>query len=229
MIKKIVDFLKRLFKQKNEGFTLVELLIVIALIGILAGAVVATLNPIEQINKANDAKAANDAAEELNALERYYASQNRYPWNAIDSLLTVDQAYGIRSNEVGFGICSAETVTDSYTDCDGTKTGILIDTDELKGSFANKSYFDKDATETDKMYLYKFANSGAYPNAIYVCYVPKAKVNRTSANILWDLDFVNGEPSGMTKADPASDFDSEGNVIGTFADADNSWFKCMPE
>ena len=44
----------------NMGFTLVELLIVITLIAILAVAIVATLNPIEQINRARDARYKND-------------------------------------------------------------------------------------------------------------------------------------------------------------------------
>ena len=50
-----------------KGFTLVELLIVIALIGILSVAMLATINPIEQANKARDAKVQNDAAEVMNA------------------------------------------------------------------------------------------------------------------------------------------------------------------
>jgi len=41
-----------LIKTRSKGFTLVELLIVIALIAILSVAVLATINPIEQANKA---------------------------------------------------------------------------------------------------------------------------------------------------------------------------------
>ena len=52
-------------KLNRKGFTLVELLIVIALISILSVAVLATINPIEQSNKARDAKFKNDAAEFL--------------------------------------------------------------------------------------------------------------------------------------------------------------------
>ena len=55
-----------------KGFTLVELLIVIALIAILSVAVLATINPIEQSNKARDAKFKNDAAEVMNSYERFW-------------------------------------------------------------------------------------------------------------------------------------------------------------
>jgi len=175
----------------------------------------------------------------LNALERYYASQNRYPWNAINSSLTVDQAYGVRSNEAGFGICSVTSndSNDSHIACDGNKMGALIDTDELKGSFANKSYFEIGAEVPfdSKMYLYKFPSDGTYPNAIYVCYVPKAKVNRTSANRLWRItqdSNNNNEPSGLTEPVTTGnnpDFDTNGNASVTFADVGTSLFKCMPE
>jgi len=69
-----------LIKTRSKGFTLVELLIVIALIAILSVAVLATINPIEQANKAKDSTMQNDAAEVLNAYERYYAAQASYPW-----------------------------------------------------------------------------------------------------------------------------------------------------
>ena len=45
---------KKLFKLSQQGFTLVELLIVIVIIGILAGVVIGTLNPIQQQNRAKD-------------------------------------------------------------------------------------------------------------------------------------------------------------------------------
>jgi prepilin-type N-terminal cleavage/methylation domain-containing protein len=45
--------MRKSYSQK--GFTLVELLIVIVIIGILAGVLIAVVNPIEQQNKARDA------------------------------------------------------------------------------------------------------------------------------------------------------------------------------
>lgn len=67
--------------MKNRGFTLIELLIVVALIGILAIALLSAINPIEQAKKARDSGRKSDAAELLNAFERYNTTYDCYPWN----------------------------------------------------------------------------------------------------------------------------------------------------
>jgi len=46
---------KRVRNNKRNGFTLIELLIVIAVIGILAGVLIAVINPAQQRTKANQA------------------------------------------------------------------------------------------------------------------------------------------------------------------------------
>lgn len=65
--------------MKNRGFTLIEMLIVIAVIGVLAVAVLSAINPIEQMRKARDTRRRSNAAELLNGLERYYATNETYP------------------------------------------------------------------------------------------------------------------------------------------------------
>lgn len=45
---------------KEQGFTLIELLVVIAIIGILAGVVVAIINPAEYLAQTRDARRIND-------------------------------------------------------------------------------------------------------------------------------------------------------------------------
>jgi len=67
--------------RKSYGFTLIELIIVMAVIGILATAVLAAINPIEQLKKGRDTGKKADSAEFLNATERYYATFQCYPWD----------------------------------------------------------------------------------------------------------------------------------------------------
>ena len=70
--------IKNLKPKINSGFTLIEMLIVIAVIGVLAVAVLSAINPIEQMRKARDTRRRSNAAELLNALERYYATNEDY-------------------------------------------------------------------------------------------------------------------------------------------------------
>lgn len=70
-------------KQKNlfsRGFTLVELLVVIVLIGALAIGLFATINPVEQINRGKDSGTRNVAREFSGAVNRYYAARQTLPW-----------------------------------------------------------------------------------------------------------------------------------------------------
>ena len=68
------ETMKKMLGKKVQGFPLIELIIVIAILGILAVAVLSAINPLEQIRKANDARRRSNAAELLNALERYTAT-----------------------------------------------------------------------------------------------------------------------------------------------------------
>lgn len=69
-------------KKQNKGFTIVELLIVIVVIGILAGLVITTYNGIQ--TKARNTERTTDLKAVQGQLEAYYANKGYYPGN--DSL-----------------------------------------------------------------------------------------------------------------------------------------------
>lgn len=193
----------------KKAFTLVELLIVIALIAILSVAVLATINPIEQANKARDAAQKNDAAEVLSAYERYYTGQNSYPWGSPEDV----GATTIVSTDPMFGVAAS-----------ATSEGILITTSELKSSFAAKTPFGADATAVDLMFVY---NDGSDSN--YVCYVPKAKANRSQLGMLRCLSYANGlsEP-GDTTTGCANAPDNSWTRTSYLSDT-AAYFMCVPE
>jgi len=168
--------------SKMRGFTLVELLIVIALIAILSVAVLATINPIEQSNKARDASFKNDAAEILNAFERYYTSSSHYPWMDVTGVgvSSISDTVVIGSTTPAFGVVGV-----------GGSPGLLVSTSELKSSFSGKAPFQATATEEDKMYVVHNGDT----NDNYVCFHPKAAANRSQTSLLKCLD-----PTGGTNA-----------------------------
>ncbi len=63
--------------KKQQGFTIVELLIVIVVIGILAALVITTFNGIQQ--KGRDTERQTDVKALHGQLEAYYAQNGRYP------------------------------------------------------------------------------------------------------------------------------------------------------
>lgn len=62
-----------------RGFTLIEILIVIALMVVIAIVTIAAINPIEQVKKAKDIGRKIYAEELLKAIERYQVTQKENP------------------------------------------------------------------------------------------------------------------------------------------------------
>jgi type IV pilus assembly protein PilA len=58
-------------KQKNKGFTLIEVLLVVAILAILAGIVILAVNPNKQLQDAHVAQRKADVTTILNAVYQY--------------------------------------------------------------------------------------------------------------------------------------------------------------
>lgn len=75
-----------MFKNK-KGFTLVELLVVVAIIGLLSTLAVVALGSARQ--KARDAKRVSDIKQVQTALELFFSDSNRYPQADVATTLGV--------------------------------------------------------------------------------------------------------------------------------------------
>jgi len=88
----------------KKGFTLIELLVVLGILGILAAALLAAINPVEQLNKAQDTSLKNTATQFQEGVVQYYSTHNDLPWDGTDP-----------------------TVPNCYPSGGGTLTGIGLD------------------------------------------------------------------------------------------------------
>lgn len=200
MTKTLLAFLSS--HQSRKGFTMIELLVVIAVIGVLAVAVLSTINPIEQINKGRDTRVRSDAAQMMNAIDRYYAIQEEFPWNT-------------NNPDAGFTATSTDpTLAFSYApEGNYDWLDILVTTDEIKQSFVSRLK----STDGDKIYLYKPTGASS---TMYTCFVPSSKALQLEAARRCDdegtalnetITFTGGE-----LADPCATTDgelSEDNMI----------------
>lgn len=81
---------KKKFLQKS--FTLIELIIVMAILAILATGLLVALDPVEQVRRGSDSNVRDQAAEITKGIQRYYAanasSSTPYPWGATTGNVT---------------------------------------------------------------------------------------------------------------------------------------------
>jgi prepilin-type N-terminal cleavage/methylation domain-containing protein len=87
MFKNWFKALKNPKKQKEKGFTLVELLIVITLIGVLAGVTASVVNSNQQRKRVEDAAKRANMEKIYSGLEGYFSAEGRYPSGSDDPSL----------------------------------------------------------------------------------------------------------------------------------------------
>src|SRR3989344_3263705 len=76
--------------KQISGFTLIELLVVLAVLAVVAGAVVTTINPLQQINRGNDGKVKSDIGQIATAIQAYYTVFQSYPSTTTDLTVSKD-------------------------------------------------------------------------------------------------------------------------------------------
>lgn len=152
-----------LFKSAQSGFTLIELLVVIGILGILAAALVATIDPFEQLNKASDASVENTLTEFQTALVRYYSIRNTMPWSdASDKCIGGVVATTI-DPMVNLGLSIPNCVT------------TLVTQGELKPAFT-----------TATAQLNQILIAASTSNDVTMCYRPASKAKQKNVNTKFD-------------------------------------------
>ncbi|MBI4100339.1 prepilin-type N-terminal cleavage/methylation domain-containing protein [Candidatus Microgenomates bacterium] len=144
-------------RKAMRGFTLIELLIVIALIGILAVALLSAINPLEQMRKGRDSARRSDSTELLNAIERFYASFQCYPWEWDGADCTATPLGGpIAVNAASFGVAG--------------DLEWLLTNNELKAEFERR-----DAVDDQLLCM----TADATTDVVSVCFEPESQTGRS--------------------------------------------------
>lgn len=150
--------------SSQKGFTLIELLVVIGILGILAASLVATIDPFEQLKKANDAKVQNAAVEFQTANIRYFAAVGLFPWET-GSTGGAQCLTAATGDDITTPVkLDANTMDDPTTGC----LKALIDAGELKSGFL-------DVTGVlDKVFVTEQAPNTGGSSVVQVCYLPSS-------------------------------------------------------
>ncbi len=142
--KKLRGGVVSMFKKQNsaisDGFTLVELLIVIVIIGILAGVLIAVIDPSKQSNRARDAGVQAAINKVALATEGYVS------------------AYGVAPDEIDF-ISSLQNVVEYNSTC-GTSNGYTCLYNVTGNTLPATCSSDWRGTGTQQCYYYYYSNTG---------------------------------------------------------------------
>lgn len=135
-------------KTANKGFTLIEMLLVIVIVGILMGAVVVGVNPVKRINDAKDAVVKSNVGTVGSAIEACY-TKNQATWTACDTLQELE--------DDGF-IKEADLLTGVTIMLDGGSTNVCVCSD-LNNAQVSGTGFGVDCTTASPCSYYVYRSS----------------------------------------------------------------------
>lgn len=180
-----------LSRIKSGGFTMIELLIVIAILGLLAVAVLAALNPVEQINRGRDTGSKSDAEQLISAVDRYSAFVGYYPWQTKvdENTLVVPPTKISAIGSLKDNAATPCNVLDKLS----SGTGACEGNDELKMSFVSRI--------VDQAYnSLTIYNRGQVGDATYVCFSPTSKAFKKEAKARCGDTSGTGLPADLKSA-----------------------------
>lgn len=157
--------------KRTSGFTLVELLVVIGILGILVAALIAAIDPIEQLRKASDTSTKAAISQFNDSVIRYYANHQALPWAAGgDASCSANAGSSFNTN--------AKALID-LTSC----MNAIISDNELKASFT-----------ANKQVLSKIFVSGT-TSGVVSCFDPQSKQGEADPLTKYDSTGGAGSPT----------------------------------
>lgn len=212
--------------MKKLGFTMIELLVVIAVIGILAVALLSTLNPLEQIRKGRDTRTRADMSQLIGAIERYNASLGYFPWQKSEGQDLSTTGADINWLQVNADIALPSGCTLTTCTVEGA-LGTLTSTSEVKSSFIDRITGDAYAD------TYLFYDDESTGGSVVACFTPESQSFQkeafdrcNSGNSAWSSDFLATVYG--TAAHPCPDSNAATYASASFVATDADEMICLP-
>lgn len=213
--------------MKKLGFTMIELLVVIAVIGILAVALLSSLNPLEQIRKGRDTRTRADMSQLIGGIERYNASLGYFPWQVSEgqdlSVAGADIDWVQVNGTVAIAGC---TVAGGGTCTIDQALDTLTSTSEVKASFIDR------ITGTTYADTFLYYNDETTGGSVVACFTPESQSFQKEAfdrcklgNTAWASDFLaNVYVAGRVCPDGTA----ANYAVATFLATDTDEMICLP-
>lgn len=145
----------------KKGFTLVELLVVVAIIGLMAGIATVSVNSVRQ--KGRDARRVADIKQIQNALELHYSDAGQYPANPTGGSKLGDRTTaGAKSAQV----LSSSGWEETLTGATSYMTGVPKDPSS-NGAFVYTYAVDADATKDYTITFQLESGTGSFTSGKY--------------------------------------------------------------
>ena len=158
-------------KANTQGFTLLEILLVVAIISILAGIVIVAINPAKQLGDARNAQRRADVSTILSAVYQYVIDNNgtippSIPTDSTDAYVSASTTCAlIMTNATYPEICKS-----SATSCSGyTALGQYLAPTSGGVSYVSSMPVDPSATSTGTGSGYYISKLSLSSNRIIVC------------------------------------------------------------